>query len=157
MFTINPENWLMDLLTLLASRDRLLEQARLANTAYAYVTIKRCSALARRARLSGLVRLQQPDPEEDRYWAELSSVFGNQSVLEEHFSEDDVTELADAVAFATGETPLDVTFEIGELEQRYAETLAQELQKSGVNVQSVRQAFGATESASSASEAVDRE
>lgn len=123
----------MNLLTLLASRSALLDQARLANTAYAYATLVRMAAVVQRARLTGLVRLCQVDPKEDRYWPTLEAVSGTQqSVLDEHFGDDDLTALADAVSFATGLSDLEVTFPIENLERQFADGLRAELEKAGV-------------------------
>lgn len=127
----------MDLSKLLASRNRLIEQARLANTAYAYATLRRCAAVARRAGLSGPVQLQQPDIEMQRYWTSISPVCGNASVYEEHFSDDDVVALADAIAFATGVPAVDFTFQIDELEQEFLAPLAEELEKAGISLDAV--------------------
>ena len=124
----------MDLATILASRRRLLTEARLANTAYAYVTIKKLAAVVRRAGLSGPVQLQQPCEQEERYWATMTPLVGNQSVVDEHFSDEDITALADAVGFATGVPVLDVTFRIEALEQEFLGTLAAELEKSGISI-----------------------
>lgn len=124
----------MNLSTLLASRDHLNEQARLANTAFAYVTLERCAQVARRAGITGLVRLQQPNEQEERYWATLSPMWANPSVVEEHFSEDDVAALADAVAYATGSTPLDVVFPIEDIVMEFGRPLEATLSSAGVRL-----------------------
>lgn len=104
--------------------------------AYAYVTLSAAAAVVRRGQLSGLVRLQQPEEKEERYWASLTALSGSQAVLEEHFSDDDVAAMADAVAFATpGVGLLDVTFPIETLEAEYVEPLATALERAGVRLE----------------------
>lgn len=104
--------------------------------AYAYTTLMASAAVARRAQLSGLVRLQQPDEKEERYWASLTALSGSQAVLDEHFSDDDVAAMADAVAFASpGVNLLDVTFPIEHLESEYIAPLAMALERAGVQLE----------------------
>ena len=124
----------MNLSTLLALRDHLNEQARLANTAYAYATLKRFAHVIRRANLAGRVLLQQPNEQEERYWAALTPLEGSPAVIEEHFSDDDVTALADAVGYATGSPCLDLQFRIERLEEQFVPALATALQMAGVHV-----------------------
>lgn len=101
--------------------------------AFAYVTLSAAAAVVRRGQLTGLVRLQQPDEKEERYWASLTALSGSQAVLDEHFSDDDVAAMADAVAFATpGIGLLDVTFPIESLESEYVEPLVAALERAGV-------------------------
>lgn len=125
----------MNLSKLLSSRPSLIEQTRLANTAYAYVTLRRLAAVARRAGLTGPVQLQQPDEQEERYWATLVPLACNQSVADEHFSDEDVAAFADALSFVTGVTPLDLTFHLEELEEQYVAPLAVALAHAGVELE----------------------
>ena len=129
----------MNLNTLLASRDRVNEQARLANTAFAYVTLQRYAHVVERAGLCGWVQLQQPHPEEERYAAALSGATVNQAVLDEHFDEDDVAALADAVAFSLGSPCLDVRLRIERLEHDFVPALAGVLKRAGVVLGPVQQ------------------
>lgn len=103
--------------------------------AYAYATLNRLLLVIRRGQLSGLVRLQQPDEKEERYWATLSALSGSQAVLDEHFSEDDVAEMADAVAFASPGRGLDVTFALDRLETEYIAPLFIALERAEVAVE----------------------
>ncbi len=122
----------MNLSKLIASRETVLAQARLANIAFAYVTLNSFAAVVRRGQLSGLVRLQQPNEKEERYWASLTALSGNQSVLDEHFSDEDVALLADAVAFATPGVGLDITFPVENLDTEFIGPLEVALQRAGV-------------------------
>jgi len=92
----------MKISKLLATHHAILEQARLANLAQAYLTLRRLAERVRRARLHGFVQLRQPDIAEERFWASLTALEGSQSVLEEHFSDEELMEFADAVAFVRG-------------------------------------------------------
>lgn len=128
----------MNLSKLLASRELVLAQARLANLAYAYSTLKSLAGVIRRGRLSGLVRLSQPNENEERYWASLTALSGSQAVLDEHFSDDDVAAMADAIAFVRAESGLDLTFALEELESTYVAPLETQLERAGVSFDSPR-------------------
>jgi hypothetical protein len=122
----------MKISKLLATHHAILEQARLANLAEAYLTLHRVAERVRRGRLTGLVNLRQPDAAEGRLWASLTALEGNQSVLEEHFREEELMEFADAVAFARGAAVLDVTFRLEAMAALFVEPLADELRRGGV-------------------------
>jgi len=122
----------MNLSHLLATRQSLLEQARLANTAFAYVTLKRLADVVQRARLGGPVRLRQPNESEEHYWATLEPMLGSQSVIDEQFSDEDIADMADAVAFVLGTCNLDLTFPLEELQVRFARPLLEVLERAGV-------------------------
>ena len=77
----------MKISKLLATRQALLRQTQLANLAFAFVTLQRFAARIEAGKLSGLVRLRPADPSEERFWATLTALEGNQSVLEEHFAD----------------------------------------------------------------------
>jgi hypothetical protein len=122
----------MKLSHLLQQRDTLLQQTRLANLAYAY---RRFSDLAERmvhGGLRGQVRLQPADPATERYWPVLTALEGNQSVIEEHFAEENVTELADLLAFITGEPGVERYFRLEEMEEQFVAPLRTYLLQSGV-------------------------
>ena len=124
----------MKLSALLASRPTILRQAALAHTAAAWLTLHRLSTRIAQARLAGVVHLRQDDPDsDDAPWATLTSDDIRASVLEEHFTEDDLIELADAVAYATDVSYADIEFPIESL-AAYAEPLLRMLQKAGVTV-----------------------
>lgn len=124
----------MNLSNLLASRETLVAQARLANLAFAYTSLKRLAAVVARGQLSGLVRLQDADERDERYWPALSALSGSQAVLDEHFGDEDIVALADAIASATPGDQLDVTFPIEHLERDYVAALETELRRAGVKL-----------------------
>lgn len=120
--------------TLLTQRTDLLRQARLANLALAYATLEKLTTRVRQARLHGLVTLAPPRPEEERYLATLTALSGAQSVLEEHFVDEDLLELADLVAFVTGHDEPEWTFPIEELGDRFLVPLRAELEREGIEI-----------------------
>jgi hypothetical protein len=122
----------MKLSSLLAQRQALLRQARLANLAFAYDRLSDFARRIARTRLAGEVRLQQAAPDAERFWTTLTALQGNQSVIEEHFSDEDLMDLADVIAYATGDDDFDMTFRIEELADRFLAPLREQLTQSGV-------------------------
>ena len=122
----------MKISKLLATHHVILEQARLANLAEACLTLRRVAERVTRARLCGLVNLRQPDAAAERLWASLTALEGNQSVLEEHFRDEELMEFADAVAFARGISGLDVTFRLERMSALFVVPLEAELRRAGV-------------------------
>jgi nucleotide-binding universal stress UspA family protein len=120
--------------TLLAHRQALLRQARLANLAFAYHTLGAFAERIGRARLTGRVTLRHAAPDAERYWASLTALDGSQSVIEEHFSDEDLMDLADVVAFATANDALDITFRLEELGDHFLAPLRAELERAGVSI-----------------------
>lgn len=118
--------------TLLTQRAALLRQVRLANLAFAYQTLEKFAGRIARARLTGAVTLASPDPGEQRYWASLTALEGSQSVIEEHFADEDVLELSDLMGFLGGRDTLEVTFRLEELAERFLAPLRDELAREGV-------------------------
>lgn len=134
----------MKLSKLLTNRQTILRRAYLANLANAYATISAFAARVSRAGLSGWVNLQHADISEERYWPTLRALEGNQSVIDEHFTDEDILELADAVAFANDDGDLDLDFQIEELGEKFANPLHFELKKAGVTIDSRSAAIKAT-------------
>lgn len=124
----------MKLSSLLAQRRALLQQTRLANLAFAYDRLSDFAGRIARARLAGDVRLQQAAPDAERYWASLTALHGSQSVIEEHFTDEDFMDLADVIAYATGGYDLDLTFRLDELVGRFLVPLRAQLEKSGIAI-----------------------
>jgi hypothetical protein len=127
----------MKLSSLLAQRQALLNQARLANLAYAYQTLSEFAARAGRAGLRGAVTLKSAAPELERYCATLAAQEANQSIVEEHFTDDDLMALADVVAFATGhrsEDALEVHFRIDDIPEAFLLPIRADLEKLGVTL-----------------------
>lgn len=123
----------MKLSHLLAKRTDLLREVRLANLAFAYDSLSNFAARVDRARLQGRVLLKPLNPEEERFLPMLIALEGNQSVIEEHFSDDDVILLSDMVGFATGHPGFELTFRIEELRE-FIGPLRAELLQSGVTL-----------------------
>jgi uncharacterized protein YgfB (UPF0149 family) len=124
----------MKLSQLLATRKTIIHQANLANLAYAYVTLTRLADRVAAARLHGLVRLRQAGGEEEPHWASLTALAGNQSVIEEHFDDDDLMALADAIAYAVGHEFSEIEFNLEELLGKYVAPLRHALDKAGVAI-----------------------
>lgn len=124
----------MKISTLLVIQQRLLQHARLANMACAYATLRCFAARARRARLEGPVLLCQPDVTRGRNWAELTALGGSQAQLEEFFTDEDLMELADSVAFARGISGLNLEFRIEALDSEFVRPLEAALRRAGVTL-----------------------
>ena len=124
----------MKLSHLLRQRPALLRQARLTNLAFAYAKLDGFATRIARAHLHGEVNLRQATPEAERSWASLTALQGNQSVIEEHFTDEDIMDLADLVAFASGESNLDATFAIEQFAEKFLAPLRQELEHHGVSI-----------------------
>ena len=124
----------MKISKLIAIHHAILQQARLANLAQAYVTLRRLAERVRRAHLRGLVNLRQPDATEGRYWASLTALEGSQSVLEEHFRDEELMEFADAVAFVRGIAGLNILFRIETMTAEFVIPLESTLEQAGVTL-----------------------
>jgi hypothetical protein len=125
----------MNLHHLLHHRDALLRQARLANTAYAYVRLGEFAARIARARLRGAVALCAGDPAGGQPWPGLAALEGSQAVLEEHFLEEEIVELTDILNFVgedVGEAGL--TLRLEELAERFLPRLRRDLEAAGVSL-----------------------
>ncbi|MGH7959920.1 MAG: hypothetical protein ACREH8_23295 [Opitutaceae bacterium] len=118
--------------TLLSRRPALLRQARLANLAFAYATLQNVQFCINRAQLSGRVTLRPAAPHAERYLPALIALEGNQSVIEEHFTEEDLMELADVLAFVTGNDALDTTFALEDLGDLFLLPLRLDLEREGI-------------------------
>jgi hypothetical protein len=123
----------MKISKLIATHHAIIKQARLAKLAQAYVTLRRCAERVQRARICGLVNLRQPDADEGRLWATLTALEGNQSVLEEHFCDEELMEFADAAAYARDTRKLDITFRLEALTAEFVTQLEAELRQAGVD------------------------
>ncbi len=119
---------------LLQQRDALLRQARLANVAYAYQRLDGFAARIARGGLQGLVRLDPGDPAGERPWPGLTALEGNQSVIEEHFLEEDGVELVDILSFLGEEVDSGgATFRLEDLGARFLPGLRRELEQAGIH------------------------
>ena len=126
----------MKLSMLLLHRETLLRQTHLANLAFAYRTLGGFAARIARARLAGTVCLKQAAPDAGCYCATLTALEGSQSVIEEHFTDEDIMNLADIIAFTMGAHPLDLEFRLEELPAKFLGSVRRELEKGGVTFDS---------------------
>ena len=120
--------------SLLSRRLTLLHEARLANLGFAYTTLRNFSARINRARLSAQVTLKSPAPQVERYLASLTALDSNQSVIEEHFTDEDLMELADVLTFITGNDPLEITFALEDFADLFLIPVREELDREGVTI-----------------------
>jgi hypothetical protein len=120
--------------TLLYRRPALLRQARLANLAFAYATLQKFATRIYHAGLTGRVTLKHAAPQAERYWASLTAHDLNQSLIEEHFTDEDLMEMADVVSFMTANEGLDITFAIDELGELFLQPVRLELEREGVTI-----------------------
>jgi hypothetical protein len=125
----------MKLSILLSQRQALLRQARLANLAFAYAKLGDFAGRIARARLTGEVSLRHAAPEAECYWATLTARAGRQSVIEEHFTDEDIMDLADVLAFTTGKNDPELTFRLEELPEKFLAPLRDELEQGGVQLE----------------------
>ena len=123
----------MKLSHLLAQRAELLKQVRLANLAYAYNALKQFAARVARAQLRGPVMLRPVSPDEERFCVTLTALEGSQSVIEEHFSDEDIVILGDVLGYATGHPTHELTFYIDQLDG-FVASLRADLQQADVAV-----------------------
>jgi hypothetical protein len=124
----------MKLSKLLSQREDLLRQARLANLAFAYHTLRDFAARIHRAALRGPVTLKPAAPDEDRYCATLTAHLCSQSLIEEHFTEEDLMLFGDVLGFATGHPNSELTFHLENLESDFIGDLRGELIRAGVQL-----------------------
>lgn len=124
----------MKLSKLLATRQALLRQTQLANLAHAYMTLRRVAARIANANLRGAVKLRPANPAEEQFWASMTALEGNQSVLEEHFADHELIELADAMVFATDNNFEELVFRLEDLTERYVIPLRHALESAGVTL-----------------------
>lgn len=122
----------MNLSSLLAHRLLHVRQARLANLAFAHQVLGEFTHRVARAGITGRVRLQHVAPEDERYCATLTALDSNQSVIEEHFTDDDVLELVDIVAFLTGNHDVDIILRVEEFAETLLLPVRSELEREGV-------------------------
>jgi len=125
----------MKLQHLLQQRSALLQQTRLANVAYVYAELGKFAERIARGRLRGLVTLYLADPAAQRAWPCLVAEEGSQSVIDEHFLDKDILDLAEFLLF-TGEdeTRGTLCFRLEEFDQRFRPALLRELQAAGVEL-----------------------
>jgi hypothetical protein len=125
----------MEINHLLRQRSALLRRTRLANVAYAYAELGAFAGRIERGNLRGAVTLHPADPAAGRAWPGLVAEEGSQAVLDEHFLEEELLDLADLLAFATGTEPGKAfSFRLEEFARRFRHPLRQELKGAGVEL-----------------------
>jgi hypothetical protein len=124
----------MKLSKLLSQRPDLLRQVRLANLAFAYHALAEFARRVHRAGLRGAVTLKPVDPDEDRFVATLTALECNQSMIEEHFTDEDILLFSDVIAFATGHPGFEVTFHLDQLTDDFIVPMRAELERAGVEL-----------------------
>ena|SRR6266542_3617823 len=124
----------MKLSQLLRAREGLIRRAGLANLAFAYQLLSNFARRIARARLVGLVNLKSADAEAERAWASLTALEGSQSVIEEHFTDEDLMDFADALVYITGGDEVDLTFRLEDLTENFLIPLRGVLEQAGVLV-----------------------
>ena len=122
----------MNFSKLLSSRQTLLRQAHLANLAHSYFTIRRLADRVTNANLRGLVRLRPTTVGDEACAASLAALEGNQSVIEEHFTVEDILELADSMEFAVDGSFAEIEFRLDELGVKFGASLRVALDRAGV-------------------------
>ena len=123
----------MQLSQLLMEREALMRKMRLSNLAYAYAELSQVVVRINRAQLQGLVSLQQPVA--DRPWPLLVAKEGSQSMLEEHFTDEDIVDLANLFAFVFRDCTGEVIFRWEDLADRFLAPLKEKLERAGVTIQ----------------------
>ena len=125
----------MKLSTLISSREELLRRAHLANLALAHETLRNFARRIATANLRGQLVLQPAAPAEGRYCAILTALEGSQAVVEEHFTEEDLMDLADFLCLALGRAagdPRDIAFRGERFVESFLRPLRAELEAAGV-------------------------
>lgn len=125
----------MKLSKLLHQREALLRQTRLANLAYAYRRLGDFAARVTHAGLHGKVCLSPADPATERYWPVLKAVEQNQSVIDEHFTDEDILELEELLFFVTGKDDADTIFQLETIEARFMRPLRRQLLRAGISLE----------------------
>jgi hypothetical protein len=117
---------------LLQAREGLVRRATLANMAFAYRLLSEFNERIHRAGLRGLVNIKSPEANGEN-WSSLTALEGSQARLEEHFSEEDVMDLTDAIRYVVGgEIVIDLNFRIEEIGDMFLVPLRGTLRDFGV-------------------------
>lgn len=86
-----------------------------------------------RANLRGRATLHLADPTAERVWPSLLAEEGSQAVVDEHFIDRDVLELADLLLFTVApERPEAFTFRFEDFGPRFRRGLRRELEAAGI-------------------------
>ncbi len=122
----------MKLSHLLLQREALLRQSRLANLALAYTQLAGLVTRISGARLRGKVCLQPADPATEQYCPMLTAMEGSQAVIEEHFTDENIGELADLIFFLSGGNDAGANFRLEDMAVEFLIPLQRKLEQAGV-------------------------
>ena len=118
---------------LLNYRDELVRHARLANVAYAYQWLTDFSARIAQSGLRGEVMLRGADAEGNPRRPVLVAADFSQAVVQEHFLDEEIAELAAVLAFAhNGSLVIELKFRLEEIATRFLPALRRELEESEI-------------------------
>lgn len=118
---------------LLNYRDELVRHARLANVAYAYQWLSDFGARVAQSGLRGEVMLRGADAEGNPRRPVLVALDFSQAVVQEHFLDEEIAELAAVLAFAHhGSLVIELKFRLEEIAARFLPALRRELEESDV-------------------------
>ncbi len=118
---------------LLNYRDELVRHARLANVAYAYQWLSQFSARVAQSGLRGEVVLRAADSEGNPRRPMLIASDFSQAVVQEHFLDAEIAELAEVLAFVhNGSVVITLKFRLEEVAARFLPALRRELEESEV-------------------------
>src|SRR5262249_47724149 len=109
----------MKISELLRRRNALLRQSRLANLAFVYRRLEQLVTRIACAGLRGEVCLRPGDPAGERPWPELLAIDGSQSVIDEHFTDENILDLADQVVADGEHSGASATFRLEEMASRF--------------------------------------
>lgn len=127
----------MNLHDLLHHRTALLQQARLANLAFAYERLSDYAQRIQRAGLRGPATLEVADPAADRFWPDLLAQQATPAVIDEHFLEEEIAELEEILRYLREEGfEADLEFDFEGFTERLLPALRRELERAGVRVPS---------------------
>ena len=124
----------MKISQLLKARDALVRQASFANLAFAYEVLGDFANRIARAGIVGHVNLKTADVSVERYWATLTPLEGSQSVIQEHFTDEDLTDFTDAIAYATGRDHFELQFQIEDFSDIFLTPLRHALEQAGIEI-----------------------
>ena len=123
----------MNFQELLDHREALIRQARLANGAFAWQRLVEFTQRAQRAGLRGPAVLHLADPAADRPLPALLPLVASRAVVDEHFTDEDLADLADGLLFAALPTQgEDIPFCFESMLAELGEPLRRELAAAGV-------------------------
>jgi hypothetical protein len=130
----NHQQTLMNLSKILSARPSLMREARLANLAFAYATLVVFARRMRTLGIQGTITLQPAVPEQGFYVPVLHAERCNRSVLEEHFTDEDLLELVDVLAFVA---PIQgpARFRMESFDELFLAPVARELHLHGIDVE----------------------